>query len=558
MSAPADTVLVGRAITMGPDGEPDGPVAIGIRDGSITDVVPAAHRDALTGDRTTVVDVGDRVLVPGFVDPHVHSEVAARTRYLTVDCRAPGCRTVADVLDVLTSALPEARDGWLVGEANLFFDRKLADGRFPTRQELDGVSRSVAIVLRCGGHLSVLNTRALELAGIDADYRSVDHSITGLPTVERDPSGAPTGVVKEMDNLLPLPDLEPGELQRAVEEGIADLFTRHGVTTLGEISETVTGLRAYDAALAAGTLATRMHFYLWVPGTTSLDDAVRYREWADFSVGRELARIQGVKMFSDGGYSAASAAMKRPYVLPELGPDHCGHVALSREQLIEALRRTADAGLQLAVHANGDRAQDAVCEAFAEVRAELPAGAPTPRIEHAGNFVPDYAGATAGWRRAGIVPCPQPVFIRNFGAFVPEYVGEYARRGQFPFRRLLDDGWPISASSDVWIGSDQGQTNPFASIAACVGRADFHGDPLEPDQAVTVEEALRMHTLHAARALGEGDTRGSLEPGKFADVAVLDRDPRRCGVEELTGTTVEQVYLGGRLVHDRTGSLAAS
>jgi hypothetical protein len=551
VTGPADTVLVGRAITMGAGPDGPGPVAIGLRDGLISAVVPAAQHDVLVGPGTTVVPVGDRVMLPGFVDPHAHSEVAARTRYLTVDCRAPGCRTVADVLDVLTSALPQARDGWLVGEANLFFDRKLLDGRFPTRQELDSVSRSVAIVLRCGGHLSVLNSRALELAGIDSAYRSVEHSVTGLPTVERDPTGAPTGVVKEMDALLPLPDLEPGELRRAIEEGMADLFTRNGVTTVGEISETVAGIRSYDAALTSGALAARMHFYLWVPGTTTLDEACRHREWLTFAAGPEWARVQGVKMFSDGGYSAASAAMKRPYVLAGLEPGHQGHVALSRDQLVDALRRTAAAGLQLAVHANGDRAQDAVCAAFAEVLPELPEDRPTPRIEHAGNFVPDYPGATAAWRRAGITPCPQPVFIRNFGEFVPEYVGEYARRGQFPFRRLLDDGWPISGSSDVWIGSEQGQTNPFLSIAGCVGRADFHGNPLEPDQAISVEEALRMHTLHAAQALGEEHTRGSLEPGKFADIAIVDRDPRDCSAAALADVRVEQVYLGGRLVHTR-------
>lgn len=548
---PADTVLVGRAITMSPAHDLLGPVAVGIRDGLISAVVPAERRDTLIGPGTAVVEAGDGVILPGFVDPHVHSEVAARTRSLTVDCRAPGCRSIADVLDLLTSALPQARDGWLVGEANLFFDRKLTDGRFPTRQELDSVSRSVAIALRCGGHLSVLNSKALELAGIDSCYEAANYSITGLPTVERDSSGAPTGVVKEMDNLLPLPDLDAGELRRAIEEGVTDLFTRHGVTTLGEISETAAGIRCYDAALASGAVTARMHFYLWVPGTTTLDEACRHRDWLTFTVGRELARIQGVKMFSDGGYSAASAAMKRPYVLPELGPDHHGHVALSREQLIDALRRTAAAGLQLAVHANGDRAQEAVCDAFAEVLPDVRGAQPAPRIEHAGNFIPDYAGTTAAWRRAGIIPCPQPVFIRNFGEFVPGYVGAYARRGQFPFRRLLDDGWPISASSDVWIGSDQGQTNPFLSIASCVARADFHGNPLEPDQAITVDEALRMHTLHAAAALGEEGTRGSIEPGKFADIIVVDRDPRTCPPEALPDVRVEQVYLGGRLVHQQ-------
>ncbi|MGC9667646.1 amidohydrolase [Planosporangium sp. 12N6] len=545
-----EVIFADQVLTMG-GREISGPAAVAIRDGRILDVVPRERAGDHIGSRTRVLDAGRRTIMPGFVDVHAHSEVAARTRYLTVDCRAPECATISDVLDTLTDALPQARDGWLVGEANLFYDQKLAEKRFPTRAELDSVSRTVAIALRCGGHLTVLNSRALELAGIDADYQAVTHSITGMPTVERDAGGVPTGIVKEMDNLLPLPGLGADELRTAIAEGITELFTRHGVTTIGEISETVDGMRHYDANLAAGTLAARMHFYLWVPGTVSLDQACDHRSWLRFDSPEDLIRVQGVKMFSDGGYSAASAAMKRPYALDPHG-HHCGAVALSAEQLAEALRRTAEAGLQLAVHANGDRAQEEVCAAFEGI--QLPAGALRPRVEHAGNFVPDYEWATEAWRRAGIIPVPQPVFLYNFGEFIPTYVGEYARRGQFPFRRLLDDGWPISGSSDVWIGSEQRQTNPFFSIACCVSRHSFHGDPIEPDQTISRIEALRMHTLNAAAAMGQDGNRGSLEPGKFADLIIVDRDPLTCAEDEIAGIEVDQVFLGGRSVHVRAGA----
>lgn len=547
MERPAELVLLSDRVIWMTEGDPVSPGFLAVRDGVIAATGPRGDAAAYIGPETVIRDTGSAPIMPGFVDVHAHMEVAARTAYQTVDCRAPRCRTVADVLDTLREHLSEAVDGWLVGQANLFFDQKLAEKRLPTRAELDSVSTDVAIVVRAGGHISVLNSRALERAGINRDYRAADYSITGMPTVERDERGEPTGVVKEMDNLLPLPKLSGDALRAAIRKGVRDLFTANGVTTIGEISETVAGLRQMDALHAAGELGARLRVYLWTPGTVSLEEACQHRDWSGLTAPDELLRVHGVKMFSDGGYSAASAAVKRPYV--HTGHRNCGKVALSAEQIGEALRRTADAGLQLAVHANGDRAQEEVCLAIEAAGGPRP-GAPIPRVEHAGNFLPDPA-ATELWRRAGIIPVPQPVFIYTFGDFFPAYLGEYGTRGRFPFRRLLDEGWAITGSSDVWIGSEDGATNPFFSIWCCLRRESFFGEIIDEDQRITMAEALRMHTINGARTLGEEDRYGSLEPGKLADVIVLDRDPFECPVDELLQIRVDEVYLGGRRVHTR-------
>ncbi|MCW2845450.1 MAG: hypothetical protein JWN22_3366 [Nocardioides sp.] len=549
---PADVVvLAGGAITIaGP--ETSGPVAVAIRNGRITSILPRERARELVGSGTEILDAGERTLLPGFVDPHGHFEVAARTRYLTVDCRAPRCSSISDVLEALRQGLPEARDGWVIGQGNLFFDKKLKEGRFPTREELDSVSRDVALVVRAGGHVSILNSLALERAGIDGAYVEADYSITGRPSVMRDAKGSASGVVKEMDRLLPLPDLSDAELDTAIAEGLTELYTRYGVTSLGEISESRAGLGLMDRGHAREQLGTRLFAYLWVPGTAELAEACDYRSWLGLDSDPARMRVQGVKVFSDGGYSAASAAQTRPYQLEGHG---CGEMAMSREQIIEAVVRTADAGLQLAVHANGDRAQLEVCAAVVAARRGLPATIPVPRIEHAGNFLPDYDAAVNAWAEAGIVPVPQPVFLQNFGEFLPEYVGDHAWHTQFPFRRLLDDGWSLSASSDVWVGSEEQQTNPFVSISCCVNRRTFHGQVLNAEQAISVDEALRMHTLGGAEVFGESSSRGSLEVGKLADILVLDRDPRRVPVETIASVQVDQVLLSGRTVFRRDGGV---
>lgn len=525
--------------------EIDGPGGVVVRDGRIAHVVDAHSLASAEAACEEVVDLGARTLMPGFVDPHAHAEVAAKAAHSMIDVRAPGCSDVAAVLDVLRDNLDRSREGWLVAQGNLFFDQKLTDRRFPTREELDSVSTEVAIAIRAGGHLSILNSRALELAGIDEYYRSVDYSVTGKPSVQRDASGRPTGIVTEMDKLLPFPALTGEEARTAVERGIRDLFTAHGVTTIGEISETIDeGLHAFDDALSGGRIAVRIHVYFWTPGTLSLEEACDPAAWSGLRSSRDLLRVQGVKAFADGGYSAARAALSRPYAI---GDGHnCGEIAVSTQQVVELARATAEAGLQLAIHANGDHAQLHVCEALASLPRN---GGPRIRIEHAGNFVPDYPKLSDAWRQAGIVPVPQPVFIKNFAEFMPDYVGEYSRHRQFPLRRMLDDGWPLSGSSDVWVGSEIGQTNPFLSIASCVTRRTFHGHALNEDQAITIREALKMHTIGGAYALGEEQTRGTLEAGKLADLIALDRNPEATSADELVDITVTDVFLGGKLVH---------
>lgn len=548
----ADLVLLSDKVLWLKEDAPDGPGFVAVRDGLICGAGAREEAARFIGGATMVRDLRRRPLAPGFVDVHAHMEVASRMRYQTVDCRAPRCATIQQVLAELRAHLDDAVDGWLVGQANLFFDQKLAEKRLPTRQELDSVSTEVAIVLRAGGHISVLNSRALELSGIDSNYQAVDHSITGLPAVIRDANGEPTGVIKEMDSLLPLPQLAREDLESAIRDGVRDQFSRFGVTTIGEISESLEGLAAMDQLHLHGDLATRVRLYMWVPGTTTLDAACAMAAEPPLSSPLELLKIHGVKMFADGGYSAASAAVKRPYV-HEHGS--CGDVALSPEQIAEALQRTAAAGLQLAVHANGDRAQEAVCEAIIAAGG-VPHGAPTPRIEHAGNFLPEPDVTTKLWADAGIHPVPQPVFLYTFGDFFPTYLGDYGAHGRFPFRDLLDQGWPLTGSSDVWIGSEQQATNPFFSIWCTLARRTFFGELIDADQAITLTEALRMHTLNGAQILGESHLYGSLEVGKHADMIILDRDPYAVAVDELLDISVDEVFLAGRSVYSRAGSAA--
>ncbi|GAB2963236.1 amidohydrolase [Amycolatopsis acidiphila] len=541
---PELVVLSKRLLTMATDRTPrDG---FTVSRGRISSYITREDVPTLIAAGVRVFDAGDRPVLPGFVDVHAHAEVAARAGFGTVDCRAPECRTVEDVLAALSAGIDERRTEWLVGQANLFFDRKLREGRLPSREELDRVSRTVPIALRAGGHITVLNGAALEAAGIDRDFRPPQHSITGKPAVQLDGHGDPSGVVTEMDNLLPFGRMDRGQLRDALEEGLSTLFTSNGVTTIGEISETVAGIGEMDALALDRRLPVRMRLYLWTPGTMSLDEIADWPRHLPLSSAPDDFTVRGLKLFSDGGFSASSAAVSHDYLHR---PGFCGDIALTPDYFAEVLSATRERGLQVAVHANGDRAQRWVCEQLIAAGGSV-GGRNRTRVEHAGNLVPDDELIEL-WRLAGVHPVPQPVFLYTFGDYFVDYLGEFGRTGRFPFASLTAGGWRLSASSDVWIGSEREATNPLFSVWCAVRRQSFDGNLIDPDQALSVEQALRMCTIDAAYTMGEDGEKGSLEPGKLADFIVLNRDPHQVPVDDIPRIKVDSVFLGGRRIHSR-------
>jgi predicted amidohydrolase YtcJ len=542
-------VLLGRVLTADRAGTEARAVAVaGERISAVGDRSVADARRA-AGD--AVLDFGDRAIVPGFIDPHVHVEVSCRVRAMMVDCRAPRCGSVEDILDALRDGLWRAEErGVLEGQANLFLDQKLSDRRLPTRHDLDRVSRTVPIVIRAGGHVSIVNTRALELSSV-LDYVG-RAGMTGGAVVEFDEHGEPTGVVAEVDKALHIPEPSRGRRKEARADGVDARFTPFGVTSVGEISETLEGLRCMDELIGEGVVAQRVSAFLWAPGTMSVDEACDWRSHLDPASPADRFEVRGLKLFADGGYSARNAATRGAYVCPHaLRPGSRGRVNLNRRQLASALRKARAAGLQLAVHANGERAQDVVCAAIAA--AGGPDGGLPVRIEHAGNLVTSPE-TTEQWRAGGIVPVPQAVFLYNFGGFLPVYLGDHGTRGRFPFRSLIADGWDLGVSSDLTMGGEEHQTEPLFSMWCAMERRSFSGDLVEPEEAVGFDDALRMHTINAARVLGVERDRGSLEPGKLADAVVLERDPRSVAAAELPQTKVDFVFRGGRLVHRRDGA----
>ncbi|GAA2584372.1 amidohydrolase [Dactylosporangium fulvum] len=519
----------------------DGSVVI--RDGRISEVVPAGA--GLPAD-LPVTDVGNRPVLPGFVDPHVHIEMAAAAMWGAVDCHTPPCGSIEELVEQLRAHayLREQRGGWLVGQGGLFAGRRFAEQRLPTRVDLDRVSTTFPVVVRFGAHVTVVNSYALRLIDVDGLPE------TGDAYIGRDADGRPTGELHELFYALPIPAMTEAELAEAIEQTGERYLTRYGVTTVGEITNTMAGARRLAEVAGTDRLPLSIDAFVWAPGTLSLPDLFAQRRAGrlDDPVGPNF-RYRGIKIFVDGGFSAAGAAVLRPYAQLRDGEPQSGRMAYTVDALTELVRTTDELGLQLTAHVNGEWAQRELCRAAVAARGGGTDGYLPVRLEHAGNVLTDDTTLDY-WHRAGAVPIPQAGFLYTMGSFIPRSMGDYAFPALFRFRDLIDLGWPVCSSSDG-AGSELLQFNPLFGVQCAVTRRSCIGEVLGPQQRVTVMEALAMHTSSAAAAMGLAD-RGTIQAGKRADLVVLAADPRDAEPDAIASIAVDSVTVNGTVVRRYT------
>jgi predicted amidohydrolase YtcJ len=538
--------LRGNVITMTAAGEAQ---VIYVENGKIAGIGDNAYAAELQRNGIHVQDLGKRTILPGFVDPHVHFCQYAAGSHRGIDCRVPACKTIADVLDALRTGLSAGQTvgDWLIGYGNLFFDQKLAEHRLPTRQELDSVSRTTPIVLHCGGHVSVLNTAALALAGVER-FITGGEGLWGSPVVHLGSDGQPTGVVAEIDGLLPIPESSSEELGRYYADTFRRDFLAHGVTAIGEMAESARDVEVLDSAIAGGSLLGRVALYAMAP---SLLPAAQACEWvAGFSSdsGPDRVWARGVKVFADGGYSARNAAS-----LDDYSRDHSPHqgyrgkLNLSRGALMDTIRTARSSNVQVAIHTNGTRAQREAIEAILALGA--PHEHPPVRVEHLGNVLGSVDDIES-WRAANVIPVMQPGFLHNFiGDYLPMLFPATGTAGRMPLRTLLSEGLSPVISSDITLGGEAEATNPLHTIWSTVARRSYWGHHIEPEESISVAQALRLHTIDAAKVIGLDHLAGSLEPGKAADIVVLDRDPHTVPDTDLKDIGVSRTYVGGILAY---------
>jgi len=515
--------------------------AAAIQGGRILAVGEDHDMTPLSGPGTRIMDLGGRLVLPGFMDSHFHYLDWAMGRKQMALADVTSFQECMDRVAESARRLPEG--SWILGQG--WNESDWEDERMPTRYDLDHAAPNHPVALwRCDLHLAAVNSLALEKAGIDENTPDPPEGV-----IARDASGRPTGILRELaPNLIKAATHEPGDpgLYEAMLEGIPVLHS-YGLTGLFDVRlmggvEGAPALRSWQRLREEEKLDLRC--WVSLPGER-LDEIISLGLRTGF--GDDRLRIGHLKYFMDGGMGARTAWMIDPYLDGGVGMPLC-----SAEALREAIIQADQAGLAVMVHAIGERANREVASVFEAVnrsRALNDSGPTTGpavphRVEHLQMIRPEDLSRMA---RLGLVGCVQPHNMILDIHMIERSVGERGR-WTYTYRSMLNAGIPLVFSSDAPVCDPR----PLVGMHAAVTRQRWDGTPeggWYPEERLSVEEAVRAYTTAPAEANGVSGELGSITPGKRADMVVLDRDIYTVNPMEIAETNVDMTIFDGRVVH---------
>jgi len=511
--------------------------ALAIAGNRIVAVGDDAEMRALLGRDGQAVNLEGRTAVPAFTDSHLHFMSWGLSLRQIDLAGVPALEEALGRVAARAEATPAGQ--WLTGRG---WDHSLwRGGGFPTRHDLDGVAPHHPVWLRrkCG-HAGWANSRALALAGVTAATPDPPGG-----AIEHDAGGEPTGILKDtamdlVSSLIQEPTL--AEAAEAIQAATAAAH-RHGLVNVHTM-EGPAAFRAFQHLHAGGEL--QMRVLIQIP-EENLEAAVRLGLRS--GLGDERLRIGGVKIFADGALGARTAAMLAPY---EGYPGDRGIVIADGGALTAMVRQASRAGLAAFVHAIGDRANRDVLDAVEASRRAGEGLHLRHRIEHVQILHPDDVPRLA---RLGVVASMQPLHATQDMLLADALWGDRCA-GAYAWRSVLDSGAVLAFGSDAPVED----LSVIAGIHAAVTRRRPDGSPGPegwiPQERLSAEEALRAYTVGAAYAGGEEAIKGSLSPGKLADVAVLSRDILAIPPDEILETEVVATLLDGRFVYCQEDALS--
>jgi predicted amidohydrolase YtcJ len=483
---------------------------------------------ALAGGRARKFDLGGKTVLPGFIDAHSHPAQAGLSHLRMVDC---DLRSIAEILKVLHERAANTRPGeWVLGFK--YDDTKTSEGRPLTRAELDAaVPNHPVLVEHRGGHTAWVNTQAIKLAGItdqtpDPAGGKYDH----------DPAtGALSGHVREKGKETfekIIPSNFTREDHRDGVRLISQMMTRTGVTSVTDAMGTPDDLRAYQDAREAGQLKMRVYCHIYQAFIDNMLAA-----GIKTGLGDEWVKVGAQKMICDGSISERTARLSQPYIGR---PDDFGILVTSEEELYQQAHKAHAAGWQLGTHANGDVGIDITLRVYERLQKELPRKDARYRLEHC-TVVND--SLIARIKALGAIPTPFSTYAYYHGEKMKEYGPERVNH-MFALRSFIDAGIRPTQASDY----PPGPFEPMMALQSEVTRTDTKGNVWGPQQKITLEEAIRVGTINGAYASYEENLKGSITPGKLADLVVLGRDVFKEDPSNIVRIPIERTMVGGQWV----------
>ena len=536
MSPFADIILHNGRIRTQDDRHPFAE-AVAVSDKKILSV--GTDKDVLTlkSPGTRVINLEGRLMLPGFADTHFHFYEWA-LNYDSIDfSRTAAFRDMLEILAEKAQAL--GKEKWVLGQG--FNESDWPDGRMPDRHDLDTVCPDNPVCIwRCDMHLAVANSMALEHAGIHTESNDPPGSV-----IVRDGAGHPTGVLKELaPNLIRkvLPQTGEAVVLENMLKAVKDihklgLTSIHDTRLMGGI-DGADALKAWQMLQRENTLLIRCHVVL--PGEMA-DRAIDLGLMTGF--GDDLLKIGYLKFFSDGGMGARTAWMTEKYLDAGYG------MPLTAMSHIEKTVKKADrAGLSVMIHAIGDRANKEVVRMFERLETQQQSRCRIPhRIEHVQMILPEDVDRLALLENVA-VSC-QPNNLSLDISMVEASVGDRSKHA-YPLKSILQTGIPMMLSSDAPVSDP----NPMSGIYSAVTRRRMDFTPKKGwhmEQAIGIDDAVKGYTINPAKATKTDDVLGSVTPGKFADMVVLNRDIYTVDPGEIAGASADITIFNGQIVHER-------
>jgi hypothetical protein len=507
--------------------------AVACKSGKIIAVGTDRDIAKFAGPGTKVLDVQGRLVIPGLIDAHTHFSSGGRS---LISLSFRGVNTIAKVQEMVAAKIKELAPGALVSGSD--YDHTLfPGGHWPTKEDLDKVSPDNPVVIRrVDGHSIWVNSSALKRSGITRDTKDPFGG-----EILRDPkTNEPTGILTE--TATGMVRVRADEVKSTPEQDILrglEHAARLGLTGVHTDSD-LTEIELYNKLKAEGRLSLRV--YAWLP-VEGLDSYIR--KGIHQGQGDEMMCIGFQKVFIDGTLGSGTALMFAPF------SDEPGKSGLPQmpEAELDALFEKAQAkGYQTGTHAIGDKGVNWVLNAVERARKKFGTKDLRHRIEHAQIIVP---ADVPRFQELGVIASMQPTHCTTDMRFCAQRVGQERSKSAYIWRTLLDNGAKIAFGSDWPVEP----LDPMRGLYSAVTRKNIEGDFPEggwfPEQRLTMEEAIKLFTSGSSYASFEEDIKGTLEPGKLADMVVLTKDLFTIAPKEILTTEAAYTILGGRIVFEK-------
>lgn len=537
-NTPDLVILNGKVLTL--DDRSTVTEAVAVADGKIIATGTSASIRSLAGDRTRVLDVSGKTVIPGLIDTHAHFKAAGLGDYVVIMGRA---KTVAEALEAIKSFAAKTKPGeWIIG-GGWHPPSQLAEKRYLTRQEIDSVAPNNPVYLRTVAHFSMANTMALQRVGVD---KTTEDPSGGK--FERDASGELTGLLVEtaidrVEKAVP-PSTEADEMRQfTIAEGVLNSF---GITSAIEGATEPRDIRTLQKLVASGkaTLRTGVMFRPEPPADLTAWEAIMSGNGASSGFGDDWLKFAGIKIFYDGGMTLKTALMREVY--PDSHDNYHGTAQQTPERLKQLISICNRYGWRVGVHVVGDLGIDQVLDAFEAVDKEKSIRDRRFVLIHASLIRPEQMERA---HRLGVRIDFQNVFMWDKAATVERFLGKAIADRAVPTRTLIEK----MGLDNLGAGTDfpVNPINPFLNMYLMVTRKDPNGNVYGSAEAISREQALRLYSSAASRYTFDEARKGTIEPGKLADIVVLSADYTAVPEEQIKDIKADLTLVGGKVVFQR-------